>query len=129
MKGYVIVGTLLRHRKGDDAVIVQVEVVFTVQHSMDELKDEFVSQGHFPDWQPNETTEAGLVFLETRVVGIDLNTETERMAWFIFSMEACGELRKRIVIPTQISSKVATYIPDLKEFLGFCRNCLVGNPQ
>ena len=109
-------------------MIVQVEVEFVVQHSMDELKEEFVSQGRFPAWRPDGNDKTNLVFLENRIVGIDLHTETERMAWFIFSMEACGELKKRIVIPTIIPSSVTTYIPDLREFLTFCRNCLVGNP-
>ena len=109
-------------------MIVQVEVEFTIQHSLDELKEEFVSQGRFPTWKPDGTDEADLAFLENRVVGIDLHTEAERMAWFIFSIEACGELKKRIVIPAAIPSTVTTYIPELKEFLAFCRNCLVGNP-
>ena len=109
-------------------MIVQVEVEFTVRHSVDELKEEFVSQCRFPGWKNDGEDKTGFIFLESRIIGIDLHTETERMAWFIFSMEACGELKKRIVIPTIISSDVTTYIPDLKEFLTFCRNCLVGNP-
>ena len=110
-------------------MIVQVEVEFTVQHSVNELKEEFVTQCRFPSWKPAVTETANLVFWENRIVGIDLHTETERMAWFVFSIEACGELKKRIVIPTIIPSTVTTYIPDFKDFLTFCRNCLVGNPH
>jgi hypothetical protein len=108
---------------------LQVEVQFTVQHTMEELKDAFVRRGHFPDWRVNQEAETRpQLFFETRTVSINLSTEADRRAWFVFSIEACGELKKRIVITTVIPSGVTVDIPNLTDFLAFCRNCLVGAP-
>jgi hypothetical protein len=108
---------------------VQVEVQFTVQHTMDELQQEFVELGHFPDWKVIEGVDTRpQLFFETRVVSVDLFTPDDRHAWFVFYQEACGELRKRIVLPHVIPANVNIHIPDLKEFLTFCRECLVSAP-
>jgi hypothetical protein len=108
---------------------VQVEVQFTVQHTLEELKTEFVKKGHIPDWKVISGVETRPeLFFETRIVSVNLSSEEERFAWFIFSMEACGELRKRIVIPNVVPSGVSTNYPDLDDFLKFCRHCLVGSP-
>lgn len=109
---------------------VQVEVQFTIQHTLEELKTEFVKRGHIPDWKVIEGAETRPeLFFETRVVSMNLSSEAERFAWFIFSMEACGELRKRIVISNVVPSGVNVHFPDLDEFLKFCRNCLVASPS
>jgi hypothetical protein len=108
---------------------VQVEVQFTIQHTLEELRTEFVKRGHIPQWKVIEGVETRPeIFFETRVVSMNLSSEADRLAWFIFSMEACGELRKRIVIPHVVPSGVNTHIPDLNDFLKFCRNCLVASP-
>jgi len=108
---------------------VQVEIQFTIQHTMDELREEFVKRGHIPQWRAIENVEARPpLFFETRIVSMNLSTEADRLAWFVFSLEACGELRKRITIPTVIPSGVNVDIPDLGDFLKFCRDCLVNSP-
>ena len=108
---------------------VQVEVQFTVQHTLDELKTEFVKKAHIPDWRVIEGVETRPeLFFETRIVSMNLSSETERFAWFVFSLEACGELRKRIVIANVVPSGVDTNHSGLSEFLKFCRNCLVASP-
>ncbi len=108
---------------------VQVEVQFTVQHTLGELKEAFVRRGHFPDWKAIQEAETRpQLFFETRIVSVNLSSEADRMAWFVFSMEACGELRKRIIINNVIPSGVKVDIPRLTDFLAFCRNCLTGPP-
>ena len=108
---------------------VQVEVQFTIQHTLEELKDAFVKRGHFPGWRVIEDAETRpQIFFETRIVSINLSSEEDRMAWFVFSLEACGELRKEIVIPNVVPSHVKMDFPVLKDFLTFCRHCLVGSP-
>jgi hypothetical protein len=109
---------------------IQVEVQFTVQHTMDELRAEFVKRGHIPEWRVIQDAELRpRLFFETRVVSINLSSEEDRLAWFIFSLEACGELRRRIVIPNVVPSGVKIDIPELNAFLRFCRNCLVSAPE
>ena len=108
---------------------VQVEIQFTVQHTLDELKDAFVKRGHFPNWQVIQDAETRpQLFFETRIVSVNLSSESDRFAWFVFSMEACGELRQRIAIHNVVPSGVRVDIPNLTDFLNFCRNCLVGSP-
>ena len=51
------------------------------------------------------------LFFETRVVSMNLSSEEDRFAWFVFSLEACGELRKRIVIPNVVPSGVNVDYP------------------
>jgi hypothetical protein len=106
---------------------VQVEVQFTIQHTLEELKLEFVKRGHIPEWKALEMARPPL-FFERRVVTRYLNNEEDRLAWFVFSLEASGELRKQIVIPNVIPSGVNVDIHDLKDFLKFCRDCLVKAP-
>ncbi len=108
---------------------VQVEVQFTIQHTMDELREEFVTRGHFPDWKVIEGADTRpQLFFETRTVSVNLLSHEDRQAWFVFSLEACGELRRRIVIRHVVPSKVNIHIADLREFLAFCRTCLVASP-
>lgn len=108
---------------------VQVEVQFTIQHTMEELQVEFVQRGHFPDWRVIEGVDTRpQLYFETRVVSMNLHTAEDRQAWFVFSLEACGELRRRIVIPHVVPSGVVIHIPDLRDFLAFCRTCLVSSP-
>ena len=108
---------------------VQVEVQFTIQHTLDELKEAFVHRAHFPDWKIIQDTETRpQLFFETRIVSVNLSSESDRFAWFVFSLEASGELRKRILIHNVIPSGVTIDIPNLKDFLNFCRNCLVASP-
>jgi|SRR5574344_2315887 hypothetical protein len=108
---------------------VQIEVQFTIQHSLEELREAFVKRGHFPEWRVVEGADLRpQLFFETRVVSVNLSTEADRMAWFVFSLEACGELRKRIVIPNVVPSGVTVDIPALSDFLDFCRRCLVASP-
>ena len=59
---------------------------------------------------------------------MNLSSEADRFAWFVFSLEACGELQKRVVITNVVPSGVKVDIPRLTDFLDFCRNCLVGAP-
>lgn len=48
----------IRPKRGDEAAMdVQVEVQFTVQHTLAQLKAEFVQRGHIPAWRTPE--EAG----------------------------------------------------------------------
>jgi hypothetical protein len=109
---------------------VQVEVQFTIQHTLDELKEAFVKRAHFPDWRVIQGADTRPeLYFETRIVSVNLSSEADRFAWFIFSLEACGELKSRIVINTVIPSGVQVDIPKLKDFLNFCRNCLVGSPE
>lgn len=109
---------------------VQVEVQFTIQHTLEELKEAFVKRGHFPAWHMIQDTETRpQLFFETRVVSVNLSSEKDRFAWFVFSLEACGELRQRIVITNVVPSGVRVDIPNLNDFLNFCRNCLVGAPD
>ena len=105
---------------------VQVEVQFTVQHTLDQLKEAFVRRGHIPDWRTPEDGSAPDLFFETKTVSVSLSSEKDRQAWFVFSMEATGELRRRVVIPNVIPATVKLDIPDLEEFLDFCRRCMVG---
>ncbi|MBP1625742.1 MAG: hypothetical protein H6Q00_217 [Holophagaceae bacterium] len=108
---------------------VQVEVQFTIQHTLDELKNEFVKRGHIPAWRSITDTDLRPdLFFESRVVSVNLSGEEERLAWFIFSMEACGELRNRVVIPNVVPSGVRVDYPTLDDFLAFCRHCLVASP-
>ncbi len=108
---------------------VQVEVHFTIQHGIEELRDEFVLRGHVPDWKVVEGVEGRPSgFIETRVVSVNLATQEDRQAWFVFSLEACGELRRSITIPHVVPSHVSVHIADLSEFLAFCRTCLVSCP-
>ena len=108
---------------------VQVEVQFTIQHTLEELKDAFVKRGHFPDWKVIQDVETRpQLFFETRTVSMNLSSEADRFKWFVFSLEAIGELRNHIVINNVVPSGVKVDIPDLTDFLDFCRNCLVGAP-
>ena len=107
---------------------VQVEVQFTIQHTMDELRDEFVRRAHFPDWHVIDADTRPQLFFESRIISFNLSSEEDRRSWFVFSLEACGELRKRVHIHNVVPSGVTIDIPDLKDFLNFCRNCLVGTP-
>ena len=75
-----------------------------------------------------ESRTASQGFFETRIVSVNLSGEEERLAWFVFSLEACGELRRRVVIPNVVPSGVNIDIPELPAFLRFCRNCLVDSP-
>ena len=108
-------------------MVVQVEVEFTVQHTLEQLKEAFVRRGHIPEWKALEgvDTRPGIYF-ERRVISVELRTEEERRTWFEFSLEATGELRRRVRIPNVVPADVNLDIPDLKTFLQFCRNCLVG---
>ena len=109
---------------------VQVEVQFIIEHSIEELRDEFVRKGHFPDWKVIEGAETRpQIFFEQRIVSVNLASPEDRQAWFVFSLEACGELRRRIAIPHVVPSTVSVDRPDLREFLAFCRECLVGRPR
>jgi hypothetical protein len=105
---------------------VQVEVQFKVQHTLEQLKAEFVKRGHIPDWKTPEDGGAPDLFFETKVVSLTLSSEKDRLAWFIFSLEATGELRRRVVISNVIPSSAKVDIPDLEDFLDFCRRCMVG---
>ncbi len=105
---------------------VQVEVQFTVQHTLDQLKEAFVKRGHIPEWRTPEDGSAPDLFFETRTISVMLNSEQDRQAWFVFSVEATGELRSRVVIPNVIPASVPLDIPDLEQFLDFCRRCMVG---
>ena len=105
---------------------VQVEVQFKVQHTLDQLKEAFVKRGHIPAWKTPEEGGAPDLFFETKVVSLTLSSEKDRQAWFVFSLEATGELRKQVVIPNVIPATVNLDIPDLEEFLDFCRRCMVG---
>lgn len=108
---------------------VQVEVQFTIQHTLEELKTEFVKRGHIPPWRGIADTETRPdLYFETRTVSVNLSGEAERLAWFVFSLEACGELRSRIVIPNVVPSGVRVDYPSLDDFLTFCRHCLVASP-
>lgn len=107
---------------------VQVEVQFTIQHTMEELKDQFVRRSHIPDWRVIDAETRPQLFFETRTVSMNLSTEEDRFLWFVFSLEACGELKKRIAIRNVVPSGVNIDIPNLKDFLNFCRNCLVATP-
>ena len=106
---------------------VQVEVQFTVQHTLDQLKREFVKRGHIPVWKTPEDGGAPELFFETKLVSLTLSSEKDRLAWFVFSLEATGELRKRVVIPNVIPATVNVDIPELEDFLDFCRRCMVGS--
>jgi len=108
---------------------IQVEVVFTVRHSLEELKQVFVKRSHIPEWRaiPGAETRP-LVFFEERIVSVTLSTERDRMAWLEFSIEACGELRRQIVIPNVVPSGINIDLPDLGGFLALCRQCLVSSP-
>ena len=105
---------------------VQVEVQFTVQHTLEQLKQEFVKRGHIPAWQTPEDGGAPDLFFETKLVSLTLSSEKDRLAWFVFSLEATGELRKSVVIPNVIPATVNVDVPDLEDFLDFCRRCMVG---
>ena len=108
---------------------VQVEVQFTIQHTLEELKEAFVHRGHFPAWKIIQDTETRpQLFFETRIVSVNLSSESDRFAWFVFSLEASGELKQRVVITNVVPSGVTVDIPNLTDFLNFSRNCLVGPP-
>jgi len=112
--------------------MINVEVEFTIRHTMDELKDRFIRLGYFPEWRMLRTVgKDGLhefFFLESRTVGVSLHDEAERQAWFVFSMEACGELKRKVNIPTIIPSVLDIDNLDLESFLSLCRECLVEYP-
>ena len=105
---------------------IQVEVQFTLQHTLEQLREEFVRRGHIPAWRTLEDGGAPDLFFETRVVSLTLSSEADRHAWFVFSMEATGELRRRVEIRNVIPATVKLDIPDLEDFLEFCRRCMVG---
>jgi hypothetical protein len=113
-------------KEGEPAMDVQVEVQFTVQHTLGQLKAEFVKRGHIPEWKTPEDGGAPDLFFETKLVSLTLSSEKDRAAWFVFSLEATGELRRRVVIPNVIPATVNVDIPDLEDFLDFCRRCMVG---
>jgi hypothetical protein len=109
---------------------VQVEVQFKVAHTLEQLREEFVRRGHIPDWKVMEGTESRPeLFFEDRVVSWDLSSEQDRYAWFVFSLEATGELRRRVVLHNVIQPGVNMDHPDLGRFLQFCRECLVSSPR
>ena len=109
---------------------VQVEVQFKVAHTMAELREEFVKRGHIPEWKVLEGTEdRPELFFEDRVVSWDLSSEEERQAWFVFSLEATGELRRRVVVHNVIPAGVPIQQSELAHFLQFCRECLVSSPS
>lgn len=109
---------------------VQVEVQFKVAHTMEQLQVEFVERGHVPDWKVLEGTEARPnLYFEDRIVSWDLANREDRRAWFVFSVEATGELRRRVVIHNVIQPGVSLDHPDLASFLQFCRNCLIESPR
>ena len=109
---------------------VQVEVQFKVAHTVEELRGEFVKKGHFPEWKVLEGTEGHPELLfEDRIVSWDLRSEEDRFAWFVFSLEATGELHRRVVIRNVIPVGVRTDFSELKPFLQFCRECLVSSPR
>jgi hypothetical protein len=108
---------------------IQVEIQFTIQHTLEELREAFVKRGHIPDWHVIEGVETRPpLYFEKRVVAMNLSTEADRFMWFVFCIEACGELRERIVIDNVIPSGVRIEYPDLASFLDFCRHCLVSTP-
>lgn len=107
---------------------IQVEVQFTIQHTLEELKDEFVRKGHIPSWHIMDADTRPQLFFETRSIAFNLSTEEDRFLWFVFSMEACGELKTCIAIRNVVPSGVNVDFPNLKDFLYFCRNSLVGSP-
>ncbi len=107
----------------------QVEVQFKVAHTLEELREEFVRRGHIPEWKVMEGTESRPeLFFEDRIISWDLDTVEDRYAWFVFSLEATGELRRRVVIHNVIQPGVKLDYPDLARFLQFCRECLVSSP-
>ena len=112
--------------------MVEVEVEFTIRHTIEELKEKFIVQGYFPEWRMLRIVKADGAhehyFLETRTIGVTLHTEAERRAWYIFSMEASGELRRSIIVPTILPSSTSLYELELEEFLRLCRECLVDYP-
>ena len=68
---------------------VQVEVQFTVQHTSWKSSTEFVKKGHIPAWKVIEGVETRPeLFFETRIVSMNLSSEAERFAWFVFSKPA-----------------------------------------
>lgn len=108
----------------------QVEVQFTIQHTIDELQEEFVKRGHFPEWKViNGVETRPHLFFETRIVSVNLLSIDDRQAWFVFSLEASGELRRRIVIPNVVPSTVNIHRNGVREFLAFCRECLISSPK
>ena len=109
---------------------VQVEVQFKVAHTLPELKEEFVKRGHIPDWKVLEGSEDHPeLFFEDRIVSWDLSTEQDRYEWFVFSLEATGELRRRVVVHNVIPAGVPIRQSELGQFLQFCRECLVSSPS
>jgi hypothetical protein len=123
-------GALPMEGPGRETMDVQVEVQFTIQHTLEELKEAFVKRGHFPDWRVIQGVETRpQLFFETRLVSINLSSEADRFAWFVFSLEATGELRKHIAINNVVPSGIRVDIPKLDDFLDFCRNCLVASPS
>jgi len=113
-------------------IMVDVEIEFTIRHSLEELKDKFIIQGYFPEWRMLRTAKSDGThehhFLETRTIGVVLHNETERRAWFVFSMEAYGELKRKVTVPTIIPSSLNIDDLDLEPFLNLCRECLVDYP-
>jgi len=108
---------------------VQVEVQFTIQPHPGRAQGRLCAPGPFPDWRVIQDTDTRpQLFFETRIVSVNLSSEADRFAWFVFSLEACGELQKRVVITNVVPSGVKVDIPRLTDFLDFCRNCLVGRP-
>ena len=64
-------------RKGGGAMDVQVEVQFTVQHTLEELKEAVrPARAHFPDWQVIQDADTRpQLFFETRIVSFNLSSE------------------------------------------------------
>lgn len=106
---------------------VEVEVEFTLQHTIDQLREAFVKRGHLPEWKALEGVDVRPgIFFERRVITLSLQSEEERRSWFEFSLEASGELRRRIRIGNVVPATVSLDYPEVKDFLQFCRNCLTG---
>lgn len=107
---------------------VTVEVEFTLQHTMEQLREAFVKRGHIPEWHALDTATHGGLFFEKRVVSVPLLGEEDRYRWFVFSLEACGELRRRIVIPQVVPADTDLDAMGLEAFLEFCRQALTAAP-
>lgn len=106
---------------------VQVEVEVTVQHTLEQLRESFVKRGHIPEWHAIDGAhDHSNLFFERRIVSIPLLNEDDRYRWFVFSLEACGELRRRIVIPSVVPASTDLDAMGLEAFLDYCRQALTG---